>query len=626
MKPFYTCNLCTLYVFRVLLYSHNILEKIKLYHYIFFLQTMKNASCKKLTIDRSKAKKVGTLKDISLYCSFKFPVEGALSGGIILRSLAGMGQTISKTKVQLSQISGRQVPIAGATGATVADDHPAPEPNCPSRFSGSSQETYAVRFIQHATEPPATATLIPLEVDQYSSQRPEMGYALKHGTGKRTTFSQAQKDIMIEFYNRQAVNCIRAEPKDVIKAMEEAGLEVLSATQIKSWWSSYHRKNKQTTAQAGLLSSAATPSVPTVAQPSMASVRTPARGSRVTVTVPTASPNIQLVTPSASVAHATPSASVPSTMQSASVSSAAQSVSVSSATQSASVSSATQSTSVPSATQSASVSSATQSSSVPCATQSDGVPSAMQSASVPSATQSASVPNATQLASVLPSTSQASVPPTIQPASICGHPSEFNKMVTEWSFPEDFSQSTIGGRNGSNACAFICLYFGQVASKGLLVPKQGLTLSSVWREVFEWAITSGNELHDELFDHEGINVNVDEAVEIAGEECGVACLGQQKDFFGSPKELLAEYLNLLALGAQRSCHLFFSSERTMFLMCDRGNLYFVDSHSHKDSGALIASVPPGNGEALAEWIDKMMNFHWQCPPTIGSMTEVIYNR
>ena len=190
---------------------------------------MRNASCKKLTIDRSKAKKVGTLKDISLFGNFTFPVEGPLSGGIISRSLAGMGQTISKTKVQLSQISGRQVPIAGATGATVADDHPAPEPNCPSPFSGSSQETYAVRFIQHAAEPPAAATLTPSEVDQHSSQRPEMGYALKHSTGKRTTFSQAQKDIMIEFYNRQAVNCIRAEPKDVMKAMEEAGLEVLSA-------------------------------------------------------------------------------------------------------------------------------------------------------------------------------------------------------------------------------------------------------------------------------------------------------------------------------------------------------------------------------------------------------------
>ena len=41
-----------------------------------FLQTMKNASCKKLITDRSKAEKVGTLKDTSLYGNFTFPVEG----------------------------------------------------------------------------------------------------------------------------------------------------------------------------------------------------------------------------------------------------------------------------------------------------------------------------------------------------------------------------------------------------------------------------------------------------------------------------------------------------------------------------------------------------------------------
>ena len=104
-------------------------------------------------------------------------------------------------------------------------------------------------------------------------------------------------------------------------------------------------------------------------------------------------------------------------------------------------------------------------------------------------------------------------------------------MVIEWYFPESFSQSTIGGRNGSNACAFNCMYFGQVASKGLLLPRQGLALPNIWKEALELAIVSGNDLHDELFDHEGVDVNVDEPVEMAGEDCGVACLGQQKDLF-----------------------------------------------------------------------------------------------
>ena len=48
-----------------------------------------------------------------------------------------------------------------------------------------------------------------------------MGFALKHGSGKRTTFSQAQKDILIEFHERQAINRICAEPKDVMKVMED---------------------------------------------------------------------------------------------------------------------------------------------------------------------------------------------------------------------------------------------------------------------------------------------------------------------------------------------------------------------------------------------------------------------
>ena len=127
-----------------------------------FLQTKKNASCKKLII---KAKKVGTLKDISLYGNFTFPVEGDFTGGIVLRSLADIGQTISKSKAQVSQLTGRRTSIAGATGATVADAEPAPEPRCPSPFQASNSENYAVRFIQHATEELATGTLLVLEVD-----------------------------------------------------------------------------------------------------------------------------------------------------------------------------------------------------------------------------------------------------------------------------------------------------------------------------------------------------------------------------------------------------------------------------------------------------------------------------
>lgn len=87
-----------------------------------------------------------------------------------------------------------------------------------------------MRFIQHAPEQTVAPSLDLVTDDQYLLLRLETVYALKHGPGKGTVFSQAQKEIMIEFYNRRAVNRIRAEPQDVMKAMADAGLEVLSTT------------------------------------------------------------------------------------------------------------------------------------------------------------------------------------------------------------------------------------------------------------------------------------------------------------------------------------------------------------------------------------------------------------
>ena len=151
------------------------------------------------------------------------------------------------------------------------DEQPAAEPvQCPTPFSGPMNEGYAVRFIQHSPEQQAISSLHHMEVDQYLPQRLGTGYVLKYGPGKGTVFSQAQEDIMIEFYNRQAINRIRAEPKDVIKAMKDAGLEVLSANQIKSWWSAYHRKNRNLPASvppAGISSSVRPTAVPSSVPP-----------------------------------------------------------------------------------------------------------------------------------------------------------------------------------------------------------------------------------------------------------------------------------------------------------------------------------------------------------------------
>ena len=97
---------------------------------------------------------------------------------------------VSKTKAQITTCWTANVHCWSNWYQKVAENETAPEPiHCPS-LSASSSKSYAVRFIQHAPEQPTEVYLELFEVDHCLSQRPEMGYALKHGPGKRTLFTQ----------------------------------------------------------------------------------------------------------------------------------------------------------------------------------------------------------------------------------------------------------------------------------------------------------------------------------------------------------------------------------------------------------------------------------------------------
>ena len=207
---------------------------------------MKNVSCFQLSIERSRApKKMGTFKDISLFGNFIFPVQGEFAGGIIAHSLAGIGKVVKKTKAQIQKITTRNSPMAGSTASSISSQLPVPQTREEGLQSLSSQDVYSVRFINHAPEPLQSPSFFPSGRIATNLQ-PSNGYALKKSSGKRVIFSLAQKEIMISFYNRQASSGVRADPKDVIACMRDRGVEVLKETQIRSWWSTYHQKRKQT--------------------------------------------------------------------------------------------------------------------------------------------------------------------------------------------------------------------------------------------------------------------------------------------------------------------------------------------------------------------------------------------
>lgn len=185
---------------------------------------------------------MGTLKDISLYGSFTFPLEGDYAGGLVARSLAGVGKEVKTTKVQLQSLSGRTVPLAGATGATIQQEI-TPTERAETQCTVPAT-AYSINFVQHVPEPLITANKAREDHYVHKEKQPPEGFAIKKRNGKRVTFTMAQKEIMVQFYDRQATQGIRANPKDAIEVMKQCGIEPLKEGQIRSWWSTYHQKRK----------------------------------------------------------------------------------------------------------------------------------------------------------------------------------------------------------------------------------------------------------------------------------------------------------------------------------------------------------------------------------------------
>ena len=531
---------------------------------------MKNVSCFKLCIDRSRApKKMGTFKDISLFGNFLFPLEGDYAGGIIARSLAGVGREVKKTKAQLLKISLRNAPMAGSTGSSISSELP-PAREGELQAHRTEEEAYSIRFINHAPEPLQIPSFIENGRTE-SSIQPSSGFALKKASRKRVVFSLEQKEIMIAFYNRQASTGIRAEPKEVIVCMQAKGVEALKETQIISWWSAYHQKRKRLlTAEVdylrGLHPSACISASTVPVQP------TPAQAPGNTVPV-------QQSTPAQAPGNTVP------VQQSTPAQAPGNTVPVQGTT--------------------------------PAQTPGNTVP---VQGTTPAQAPGPTVPVRQTPGSTVP----------VQPsATLTGYGVSGLADILQWTFPASFCQSTLGGRSGSNACTFIALYFGHLYLRNNLPPPVHSSLSMEWKCALYKAIKKGNEIHDELFEGEGVDVSVEDAVDMAGTECFVQSIGQSFDVFGVDcVDQLAEVFQALSTSStlQSSCSVVVTTGRSfMFIVNQDGSCMVVDSHRHGNMGAIISYCPPNYAKILAKWLEAVMQGTWQCNLRVCSVTPIFYS-
>ena len=578
-----------------------------------------------MLIDRQKEpKSVGTLKDISLFGSFSFPVDGEFSGGIVCRSLVGAGKTLSKTKSQLQSLSGRSVPIAGATGATVKEDVSHEARTAGNQTDGQTREPYSVHFIQHAPVPLQPVNKSPVAEYPYTERQPKAGFAIKKGGAKRVLFTMAQKEIMIEFYDRQATSGIHAKPEDVVEVMKQRGIEPLKENQIKNWWSTYHQKRKAAlnslTGQANSLAAG----IPHIGVGQMISLTVPLQQSNSApqgTTVP--------VTPSTctSTVSSVPVPASTVTLQQTDPTTTGNTVRVTSVASAAPATLQTTASKVP-VQQTAPT---TLGNTVRVTPVASGTPSTLQTtaSTVPvqqtAPTTSGNTVRVTSVASGAPFTLQATVSPQVHASPLYGIPSSHTPCITEWNFPVNFSQSTLLGRLGSNACTFIALYFGNLYFLSCLKPpSDGVTLDCEWQVSLREAILKGNEIHDDLYDTDAIDVAVDEAVELAGDECGVNYIENQYDIFGrNCNNQLSDIFSDLSL--KQSCHVIVTQGKSFLLIVNTDqSTMIVDSHSHIGSGALISFAAPGHAVDLAVWFARMSRNTWNHELGTTSVISVSY--
>lgn len=202
--------------------------------------------------------------------------------------------------------------------------------------------------------------------------------------------------------------------------------------------------------------------------------------------------------------------------------------------------------------------------------------------------------------------------------------------IKQFCLSANLSQSSIGGRQGSNACTIIgSLVCYQFVKRGL--PELTLsTLPSQWFEVVVDSMVEGNALHDLLFDGEARNLDIEDAVESCGNDLHISHYDQAIGFDLRSGDLspLVNTLQTRATRHQRQVAVLISGFRSVALLIwETGAFAVVDSHTHGQYGAIISYAAAGQtcSTDIVTWLSKMMQKYIDVSLGLCTLTFVTYD-
>ncbi|KAJ7391257.1 hypothetical protein OS493_019388 [Desmophyllum pertusum] len=395
-------------------------------------------------------------------------------------------KNLSNTKSQPQSLSGRRLPIAGATGASTKEGtSPEARTGIPTESPGA--DSYGIHFIQHSPEPLEPVNKCPVAEYPHKERQPEEGFALKKSGGKRVLFTVAQKEIMMEFYERsQATRGIRANPKDAAEVMKQRGIEPLKESQIRSWWSTYHQKRKAALNTLTQEANSLATQIPHAATDQTMASPVPLQQSLPTTQGSTCTMPVAPLTSATPTAPQTMASTVP--IEQCRITTWGNAVPVTSATHTAPRPIAsTVPVQHPRPT--------TRGNAVPVTSSTHTTPKPMAS-TVPvqhprTRTRGNAAP-VTSAAHTAPQTMASTAPvPSVNMSYLDGIHSLHIPFVVEWHFP---------------------------------LPTNDAKLNHEWQLSLWEAILKGNEIHDDMYENYAVDVDVHDAVDKAGDECGVNCI------------------------------------------------------------------------------------------------------
>ena len=193
-------------------------------------------------------------------------------------------------------------------------------------------------------------------------------------------------------------------------------------------------------------------------------------------------------------------------------------------------------------------------------------------------------------------------------------------------FPVNFSQGCVDGRNGSSACSLIALIICQVVfTQDVQVPIAGF-LSPLWTTMLYHSMVTGNNIYDQN------RASLPARYLSAAEACDI--LARNDNLLFEPEEPLpvrlvdehrlwciASQLELLAKTPSRKFAIFTISEKTSLFVVQPPDIVYVDTHCHMpDAGALTVV---GSCNRLQDFCLSIWKMEETSPDTFGNLVVLL---